>query len=903
MFKGLRKKASILLLTSQTLALSEISNDSASFDKILKQVHDFEIALQAMDYLLDDRTPEGTELLVAESKKHKLSQSDQPAAIFPLALGVMEFIEATLGFEPEVMAKAHSTLTEAESASLNNSKYNLKYSLATSHIYPPGTEFQVTNAELTLLNALVMLLTENNGMVESAKALFKLRRAYQTLDSVYKKIKELEPLFNKNLAKFRKQANGKNISTVDLPGFDANASSSSSLPQDLKLIRDLEKVYQMRKARIEGSSLSDSQNYNLFKSSSLLSLSKNLSVYDNGAPVRPASPNPQTILQNSKFLNENTPSLKSSNSQSGLNPHKKLNLDEVENGVGGLKLDDDKKLDDDDNDMFSDALETPQPTFFDDSNSSLPDPSISGTTDASIVSNTDSNSTGSSPSHNDTHLHVSTIDEFIHSGVQLCFGILQLVLSLIPPAIGKVLSIVGFKGDRTTGLRMLWRTAITSRNIHGELALLTLLVFYDGPVQFIDVGFQLPDNHDSNVKSILNIENLSSISDADVNKILKNPNLYTPQILRKARNFFPHNALWLLQESRILASQGRLDEASNLVQNFTDDPNTNIQMQQVKSLLIFDRAMLYSFKHEFDEAARDFIDLVEISSWTRGLYLFLAGSCYLAKYRMIKMGLLEVEESEKEAILEKYAKLAEHNFKEAPTYVPGHGAKASNKKGGIGGGNKQMPFDKFLLRKYKLIETVSKENPKLPFIECIGTSPIHELIYFWNGYNRMNQDHLDLTYKILGYTGAKNTPGSANDDTTNYLTIPETKDEAMIRYFLQSIAMRQLGQIKEGLALLDTEVIAEYVTNESLVGFKFNKLTYSPYLYPTALYEKTMFTWLLKTSVPNFSVKDATTESLGWLKRAQFVSDIGDYELSNRTNMRIKAAGDRLEQLATESKN
>ena len=48
----------------------------------------------------------------------------------------MEFIEATLGFEPEVMAKAHKTLSEAENASLNNSKYNLKYQLATSMIYP-----------------------------------------------------------------------------------------------------------------------------------------------------------------------------------------------------------------------------------------------------------------------------------------------------------------------------------------------------------------------------------------------------------------------------------------------------------------------------------------------------------------------------------------------------------------------------------------------------------------------------------------------------------------------------------------------------------------------------------------------------------------------------------------------
>lgn len=136
MLKGLRKKASILSLGSMASQQSTSSaiNSESNYDKILTQVYDFEIALKAMDYLLDDRTKTGTDLLQNEASKN--NNSEQPHAIFPLALGVMEFIEATLGFEPEVMAKAHKTLSEAENASLNNSKYNLKYQLATSMIYP-----------------------------------------------------------------------------------------------------------------------------------------------------------------------------------------------------------------------------------------------------------------------------------------------------------------------------------------------------------------------------------------------------------------------------------------------------------------------------------------------------------------------------------------------------------------------------------------------------------------------------------------------------------------------------------------------------------------------------------------------------------------------------------------------
>ena len=62
---------------------------------------------------------------------------------------------------------------------------------------------------------------------------------------------------------------------------------------------------------------------------------------------------------------------------------------------------------------------------------------------------------------------------------------------------------------------------------------------------------------------------------------------------------------------------------------------------------------------------------------------------------------------------------------------------------------------------------------------------------------------------------------------------------------------------------------------------------------------KTMFVWLLRTkNTAKLDVHQAVQESKSWLKRAEIVGE-GDYELSNRTGMRIKAAGDRLEQLAT----
>lgn len=841
MLRGIRKKALILLLA----ALPQ--PEEPSHDRVLKQVHDFETAFHAMDLLLDDRGDEGTKLLQSEQTKNAAARGD-PAAVLPLALGVMRFIEATLGFEPEVMLTAHTTLAEAEEASLAHSKHNQKLNIATSHIYPPGTEFQVTYAELTLLNALVMLLQENNSMVEQAKALLKLRKAYQILEATYKKIKESEPTFNRNLARFRKQAAHALVSSVDLPGFDLPDTPTGS--DDVRLMNKLEKVYQMRKSRIQGAHLGPHPSQvNLFKCESALSvtlshrLSSPLLERHSKASTRAPSPSP-FLSANSAFLNN----------------------------------------DDSSDDELFDAADTF--ASFEDTAFLRPQVPLQAYPE-SVVSVTTSISVDLDP-----HLHVSTIDEFIHSGVQLCFGILQVVLSLIPPTIGKVLSIVGFKGNREVGLHMLWRTAITARNIHGELALLCLLVFYDGPIQFIDTGFHLPGQEDASIKDVLDLAGRTTVTDLEIDTILRNPNLYTPQLLAKARSLFPHNALWALQEGRVHAAQGNIDMALDLMQKFTDNPDVKIQMEQVEALLTFDRAMFYAFVHDYNKAARDYLRLLEINSWSQAVYLFAAGASYLEKWRMITMDLIPYSDAEKKKEdLKFYADKAEHYLKLAPTYVPGHGHNASKKKGGIGGSNKQMPFDKFVLRKSKQIENRQAKFKNLLFIECVGTSLIHELTYFWNGYNRMPQKDLQLLYTLLGFSAGE------------HAKFIETTDEAMIRHFFQSVALRKQGKMAEGVAILDTEVIAKYVTQDSAhLPFKFTKMTYSPYLYPTALFERANFVWEMKTKdgPTQDALKSTVVDSILWLKKAETVADVGDYELSNRTSMRIKAASERLAQIKTE---
>lgn len=746
--------------------------------RILHQVIDFESALQAMDYVLDDRPEQGKALLDDIDKK-----TGSPHTISVLARGVVEFLQATLSFEHEEMKKATETLMRAEDLSWKSKTDAEKQNFKSSSIYPPGTVYAVTYTEALLLHALLMLFSES--LVEAAKALFKLRKAYSMLSQIIQLVHEAER--KKNIPGVISMA------AIDGEPTTNNTNNSSSTSSTRSSTSSTRKGTNKTPSESETSSVSDATTFTSVdvpykltdeqkSDDSLIALAERIQKMRLGR------------LAGSHI--DNAPAFNRLREDLGLHTMKTIDRQGI-------------------------------------------------------------NMTQKSYLSEEYDLHQATIDEFIASGANLCYGILQVVLSLIPPAVGAVLSIVGFKGSREEGLKLIWKST-RQRNVHGSIGLLSLMFYYDGPFQFTDDDFDIPVSHYKNDKSKRDATLTRSYTNAKdfdsmANEKLLHPGKLLENSLLQARALFPNSALWLLNEARMLSAKGRLSDSMTLMDSI--DVN-EIHMRQVKVLMVFDRANTLVNLHEYERAAEELIFLTDFSDWSHAFYTYFAGCCYLEKWRQCELKIINSDNSQV------YKERAEKLILSAPDLL----AKKTFR-------SKNLPLDRFMARKvsqYKV--TQSKLGCKF-IVDAIATSPIHEIMYFYNGYNRMTKDSLIMTKRLLA-------------EYQNGATALHDPDQELVNNLLLAITLRRLQEHKEGCKLLDEKVLPQIFTLQN-GKVKYIKKTNDPWAYPTALYERALFSW-------KEGGVGKLPEIREWLVRAQNYAD--DYELSTRISMKIKAALDRVEE-------
>lgn len=390
----------------------------------------------------------------------------------------------------------------------------------------------------------------------------------------------------------------------------------------------------------------------------------------------------------------------------------------------------------------------------------------------------------------------NVVDGFIHSGSNMCFGIIQILISMLPPAFNTLIKIVGFRGDRIRGLNLLWQ-ATKFTNINGAFAGLVLLGYYNGFVGFCDI---LPTHGRG-----------------------AHPKARCAALLKSFRARYPKSRLWILEEARMLSSERKLDEA---IQLLDDTPDANLK--QVRALQAFEKSLSYMSSHRYELCSEGFQRCVKLNNWSHGLYYYVASVAWVERYR-------ELKDTDPAKAADAKTK-ATDLLRKTPEHI--------GKKKMMG---RQLPFDAFVGRKLQKWEHRAKEW-NCDLIDAVGVAPLEEMIYFWNGYKRMNTAQLEFSLEKIKWSIGDKNPTWDREGT----------DEKCILKLLGAAVHRNMGAREQAREFLMEIILHPW--HEIKGGLKDN------WTLPVAHYEMAVIYW--KDYTEGEGDMDSLREAQSWLEKA-----------------------------------
>lgn len=168
-------------------------------------------------------------------------------------------------------------------------------------------------------------------------------------------------------------------------------------------------------------------------------------------------------------------------------------------------------------------------------------------------------------------IFTNSTDAYIQSGTNLCFGVILVILSFIPPFLRLPLRLLGAQGDLEKGLRLLWQASRYS-NLHGAIAGLLLL----GAYLFIRAEFDIMD-------------------------MKPYPKESFEQLLTELSAKHPNSQFLAPLQTRMASSNCNLEEATMILGRSVKNP-----LMGIEALTLTDKGFVAMFLHDYESCASNF---------------------------------------------------------------------------------------------------------------------------------------------------------------------------------------------------------------------------------------------------------------------------------------------------------
>ncbi|KAI9451329.1 hypothetical protein BJY52DRAFT_1298611 [Lactarius psammicola] len=299
----------------------------------------------------------------------------------------------------------------------------------------------------------------------------------------------------------------------------------------------------------------------------------------------------------------------------------------------------------------------------------------------------------------------------------------------------------GFNHDRKLALRALAVSANGS-DVHSVFAGLALMTYYG--VVLLMSGYQ-----------------------ADEKYILRQYRIIVDKLEAK----YPTGTLWILNRAKIFRMSGDAEGAIATLQAGLAPDRTSVFLQ-ADALLVFELAWVFLAQRRYEDAAKTFMHMTEINTWSHATYYFIAAGCQWS------LG----------------------NFEEAQRLLEATPAQIDKRKIG----NKDLPTEVFIKKKLafwkaKHVRRTGSENN---WVRSISISPAEEMAIFWNTHGRITpevaQAHIieliSISPPITLPTPIEPAPPPSPDAQAPPARTPlDTPDELALRALLLGIAHRAAG--------------------------------------------------------------------------------------------------------------